>query len=56
MTHGLSDKHRDQIAKRSALQRMASAEDVANAVMFLLSDAACSITGTILTVDAGNTA
>ena len=56
MTHGLTDKHRDQIAKRSALQRMASVEDVANAVTFLLSDAACNITGTVLTVDAGNTA
>jgi 3-oxoacyl-[acyl-carrier protein] reductase len=56
MTHGLTDRHRDQIAKRSALHRMASAEDVANAVTFLLSYAACSITGTLLTVDAGNTA
>jgi 3-oxoacyl-[acyl-carrier protein] reductase len=56
MTHGLTDKHRQQIAKRSALQRMARAEDVANAVVFLLSDAAANITGTTLTVDAGNTA
>ena len=56
MTHGLTDRHRDQITKRSALQRMASAEDVANAVTFLLSEAACNITGTVLTVDAGNTA
>lgn len=56
MTHGLTDKHREQIAKRSALQRMATATDVANAVMFLMSDAAKNITGTVLTVDAGNTA
>jgi 3-oxoacyl-[acyl-carrier protein] reductase len=56
MTHGLTDKHREQIAKRSALQRMASAADVANAVAFLMSDAAANITGTVLTVDAGNTA
>jgi 3-oxoacyl-[acyl-carrier protein] reductase len=56
MTHGLTDKHRAQIAKRSALQRMASADDVANAVTFLMSDAAKNITGTVMTVDAGNTA
>ena len=56
MTHGLTDKHRQQIAKRSALQRMASAADVANTVAFLMSDAAANITGTVLTVDAGNTA
>jgi 3-oxoacyl-[acyl-carrier protein] reductase len=31
-------------------------EDVANAVEFLLSDRAKNITGTVLTVDAGNTA
>jgi 3-oxoacyl-[acyl-carrier protein] reductase len=56
MTHGLDEKHRQQIAKRSALQRMAGADDVANSVLFLLSDAASNITGTVLTVDAGNTA
>jgi 3-oxoacyl-[acyl-carrier protein] reductase len=31
-------------------------EDVANAVEFLLGDGAKNITGTVLTVDAGNTA
>ena len=44
------------IADRSALRRLAQADDVANAVAFLLSDAARNITGTVLTVDAGNTA
>jgi 3-oxoacyl-[acyl-carrier protein] reductase len=56
MTHGLDEKHRSQIARRSALQRMANADDIANAVAFLMSDAAANITGTVMTVDAGNTA
>ncbi len=56
MTSGLDDKSRDQIAKRSALKRLAEVEDVAKAVGFLMSDAARNITGTVMTVDAGNTA
>lgn len=56
MTHGLKDEQRQQIERRSALRRLAEIEDVANAVEFLLSDKAKNITGTILTVDAGNTA
>jgi 3-oxoacyl-[acyl-carrier protein] reductase len=56
MTHGLTEQHRNQISHRSALQRLAEIEDVANAVDFLLSDKARNITGTVMTVDAGNTA
>jgi 3-oxoacyl-[acyl-carrier protein] reductase len=56
MTQDLTDEKRQQIVRRSALRRLTSVEDVANAVEFLLSDKANSITGTILTVDAGNTA
>ncbi len=56
MTHGLGEKHRRQISRRSALRRMPQAEDVASAVIFLMSDAASNITGTVMTVDAGNTA
>jgi 3-oxoacyl-[acyl-carrier protein] reductase len=56
MTESLSGQQRDQIARRSALHRMAEIGDVANAVEFLLSDKAKNITGTVLTVDAGNTA
>lgn len=56
MTHSLNDKQREQIARRSALQRMATASDVAQAVEFLLSEKAKNITGTVVTVDAGNTA
>lgn len=56
MTQRLDEAQRQQIARRSALGRLAAIDDVANAVLFLLSDGAQSITGTVLTVDAGNTA
>ncbi len=56
MTEDLEGAQREQIARRSALKRLAEAEDVAAAVEFLLSEKARNITGTTLTVDAGNTA
>jgi 3-oxoacyl-[acyl-carrier protein] reductase len=56
MTLGLDEEHRQQIIRRSALKRLADIDDVANAVEFLLGDKAKNITGTVLTVDAGNTA
>jgi 3-oxoacyl-[acyl-carrier protein] reductase len=56
MTHALKDEHREQIVRRSALRRLVEVDDIANAVEFLLSDKAKNITGTVLTVDAGNTA
>jgi 3-oxoacyl-[acyl-carrier protein] reductase len=56
MTKGLTEEHREQIARRSALRRLAEVDDVAAAVEYLLSDGARNITGTVLTVDAGNTA
>jgi 3-oxoacyl-[acyl-carrier protein] reductase len=56
MTNELKPGHLDQIARRSALKRMAEIDDVANAVDYLFSDKAKNITGTQITVDAGNTA
>jgi 3-oxoacyl-[acyl-carrier protein] reductase len=56
MTQGLKEEQRQQIERRSALKRLVDIDDVANAVEFLLSDRSKSITGTVLTVDAGNTA
>jgi len=56
MTQELTVEQRQQIARRSALNRLPDVDDVVNAVEFLLSDGAKSITGTVLTVDAGNTA
>jgi len=56
MTQGMADDQRARVARRSALQRLPVVEDVGNAVAFLLGDGARSITGTVLTVDAGSTA
>ncbi len=56
MTDELTASQREQIARRSALKRMADAVDVARSVEFLLGEAGRNITGTVLTVDAGNTA
>jgi 3-oxoacyl-[acyl-carrier protein] reductase len=56
MTQSLSQDQRQQIERRSALKRLANIDDVANAVEFLLSDKSKNITGTVITVDAGNTA
>jgi 3-oxoacyl-[acyl-carrier protein] reductase len=56
MTRGMKEEQREQIVRRSALKRLVDVEDVANAVDFLLSDGAKNITGTVVTVDAGNTA
>ena len=56
MTQSMTDEQRAKIASRSAMKRLAEVEDVANAVSYLMSDAARNVTGTTITVDAGNTA
>lgn len=56
MTHSLAGDGRDRVARRSALRRLADADDVGYSVEFLLSEKARNITGTVLTVDAGSTA
>src|ERR1700736_241917 len=56
MTHELNESQREQIARRSALKRMADPIDVARSIEFLLGDGGRNVTGTILTIDAGNTA
>src|SRR5246127_5197064 len=56
MTHGLAGEQRERVVRRSALRRLAGVDDVAHAVEYLLSDKAKSISGTVLTVDAGATA
>ncbi|HTQ34346.1 MAG TPA: SDR family oxidoreductase [Stellaceae bacterium] len=56
MTDGLEGAQREQIVRRSPLKRLADSTDVAEAVAYLMSDAARNITGTVLTVDAGSTA
>ena len=56
MTKELSEEQRQQIERRSALRRLVEVDDIANAVQFLLSEQSKNITGTVMTVDAGNTA
>jgi 3-oxoacyl-[acyl-carrier protein] reductase len=56
MTHDLSESQREKIARRSAMHRMPEPADVAHSVDFLLGDGGRNITGTVITIDAGNTA
>jgi 3-oxoacyl-[acyl-carrier protein] reductase len=56
MTAGLKGENLQRITRRSALRRLPEVEDIASAVEFLMSPGAKNITGTVLTVDAGNTA
>lgn len=56
MTRSMDDEDRARIAKRSALRRLAEPADVANAVDFLMGEGGRNVTGTVLTIDAGNTA
>lgn len=55
MTTGIDSKNLSTIVRRSPLKRLAKTVDVAKTVSFLMSDASDSISGTIITVDAGST-
>jgi 3-oxoacyl-[acyl-carrier protein] reductase len=56
LTQNLGGEGRQKIASRSALKRLPEADDVASMVEYLLGEGGRNITGTVLTVDAGNTA
>jgi 3-oxoacyl-[acyl-carrier protein] reductase len=56
LTHSLGAEQRQRIAGRSALRRLPETGDVASMVEYLLGEGGRNITGTVLTVDAGNTA
>jgi len=56
MTGDLSGEKLAAIKRRSPLGKLATVDDAAAMVMFLLSAQASSITGTVMTVDAGSTA
>jgi len=56
LTRGLKEEQRQQIVRRSASSAFTEIDDVANSVEYLLSCKSKSITGTVLTVDAGSTA
>ncbi|MBB1091566.1 SDR family NAD(P)-dependent oxidoreductase [Rhodopseudomonas palustris] len=56
LTKGLAGEGRDKIANRSALRRLPEIDDVARMVEYLLGDGGRNITGSVQTIDAGNTA
>ena len=56
MTVGLQGDKLESIKRRSPLGRLATPDDAAGAVAYLLSADAASVTGTTMTVDAGSTA
>jgi 3-oxoacyl-[acyl-carrier protein] reductase len=56
LTQSLSEGQRGKIAGRSALRRLAGVDDVARMVEYLLGDGGRNVTGTVFTIDAGNTA
>ncbi|MBG1233862.1 SDR family NAD(P)-dependent oxidoreductase [Aestuariivirga litoralis] len=56
LTKGMDEAAMTKIAGRSALRRLAETDDIARMVEFLMGDGGRNITGTVMTVDAGNTA
>jgi 3-oxoacyl-[acyl-carrier protein] reductase len=56
LTQDLSEDQKKRIAGRSALRRLPETDDVARMVEYLLGDGGRNITGSVLTIDAGNTA
>ncbi|MEO3678956.1 SDR family oxidoreductase [Rheinheimera sp. FR7-31] len=56
MTNSLQGDKLESIKRRSPLGRLATPDDAAGAVLYLLSEQANAVTGTTITVDAGSTA
>lgn len=56
MTAGLQGEKLESIKRRSPLGHLATVDDVAGTVVYLLSSDAKNVTGTTITVDAGSTA
>jgi 3-oxoacyl-[acyl-carrier protein] reductase len=54
MTATLTPQQRNRVLARIPLSRAVTVEDVAESVLFLLSDAAASITGSTIVVDGGS--
>ena len=55
MTSGLQGDKLETIMRRSPLRRLATPQDAAGAVSFLIGPDGSSVTGTVFTVDAGST-
>jgi 3-oxoacyl-[acyl-carrier protein] reductase len=55
MVKGLTEDQKQRIVRRTSLGRLTSANAVANAIYFLVSEQAAFITGQILVVDGGIT-
>ena len=53
MTDVLKDDIKEEISKNIPLKRMGTADDVANAVKFLVSEESSYITGQVIQVDGG---
>jgi len=56
MTESLGEENLERIKRRAALGRFPSSTEIAAGIEYLLSPSAAGITGTTLTIDAGNTA
>lgn len=56
MTAAMDTKMRAAVERRAALKRLPEVDDIAHAIVYLLGESARNITGTVLTIDAGNTA
>jgi len=56
LTQGLGGEGRERIARRSALRRLPEVDDVARMVEYLFGDGGRNVTGSVFTIDAGNTA
>jgi len=55
LTATVTDRNRDRIRQRTPLQRVARCDEVADAILFVASEAASFITGQTLVVDGGIT-
>lgn len=53
LSASLAENHRHQIIRRTALGRLATADDVADTISFLISPQAACITGQVVAVDGG---